>query len=78
MCGEDKLNSREAKNIVLFDYHNSRAAQGKNKTGKADVVLSLIGKLYGIEAHIKAKSSDEKYQTRQEKSKPNSNMADQH
>lgn len=115
-CGEDKLNSNEAKNIVLFDYHNSRAAQcpitflegysnylqvdgyaaygkteavlagcmaharrkfidaktaqGKNKTGKADVVLSLIGKLYGIEAHIKAKSSDEKYQTRQEKSKP--------
>lgn len=115
-CGEDKLKSSEAKNIVLFDYHNSRAAQcpitflegysnylqvdgyaaygkteavlagcmaharrkfidaktaqGKNKTGKADVVLSLIGKLYGIEAHIKAKSSDEKYQTRQEKSKP--------
>lgn len=115
-CGEDKLNSQQGQNIVLFDYQNSRAAQcpitfldgysnylqvdgyiayektaailagcmaharrkfidaktaqGKNKTGKADVVLSLIGKLYGIEMNIKAKSSDEKHQIRQEKSKP--------
>lgn len=115
-CGEDKLNSQQGQNIVLFDYQNSRAAQcpitfldgysnylqvdgyiayektaailagcmaharrkfidaktaqGKNKTGKADVVLSLIGKLYGIEVNIKAKSSDEKHQIRQEKSKP--------
>lgn len=113
-CGEDKLNNNQVRNIVLFDYQNSRAAQcpitfldgysnylqvdgyiayektaailagcmaharrkffdaktaqGKSKTGKADVVLSLIGKLYGIEANIKTKSSDEKYQARQEKS----------
>jgi transposase len=115
-CGEDKLNRQQERNIVLFDYQNSRAAQcpitfldgyanylqvdgyiayektaailagcmaharrkfidaktaqGKNKTGKADVVLSLIGKLYGIEASIKAKNNNEKYQARQEKSKP--------
>ena len=115
-CGEDKLSNNKTKNIVLYDYHNSRAAQcpitfldgyshylqvdgyaaygktnailagcmaharrkfidaktaqGKNKTGKADVVLSLIGKLYGIEANIKTKNSDDKYQARQEKSKP--------
>ncbi|SFD44855.1 IS66 family transposase, partial [Pseudoalteromonas denitrificans] len=102
-------------NIVLFDYHNSRAAscvvnylegyqgylqvdgysaygkttakiagcmaharrkfvdaktaQGQNKTGKADVALNLIGKLYGIEASLKDKNVDEKYQVRQEKSK---------
>jgi transposase len=115
-CGEDKLNNNKTKNIVLFDYHNSRAAkcpidflegyndylqvdgyicyektsaklagcmaharrkfidaktaQGKNKTGKADVMLNLIGKLYGIEANIKLKNRDEKYRIRQEKSKP--------
>jgi transposase len=114
-CGEDKL-SQHSRNIVLYDYHNSRAAncvvdyldgykgylqvdgyaaygrtdailagciaharrkfieaktaQGKNKTGKADVILSLIGKLYGIEAGIKTKSVDEKHQIRQDKSKP--------
>lgn len=115
-CGEDKLNNNKTKNIVLYDYHNSRAAQcpitfldgysnylqvdgyaaygktnailagcmaharrkfidaktaqGKNKTGKADVLLSLIGKLYGIESNIKTKTSDEKHQVRQDKSKP--------
>ncbi|PHR80488.1 MAG: IS66 family transposase [Colwellia sp.] len=115
-CGEDRLINNKAKNIVLFDYQNSRAAkcpitfldgysnylqvdgyisyekteailagcmaharrkfidaktaQGKNKTGKADVILSLIGKLYGIEAHIKTKSIIEKYEIRQEKSQP--------
>jgi transposase len=43
--------------------------QGKSKTGKADVMLNIIGKLYGIEANIKWKRYDEKYQIRQEKSK---------
>lgn len=115
-CGEDQLNNNKTKNIVLYDYHNSRAAQcpitfldgysnylqvdgyaaygktnailagcmaharrkfidaktaqGKSKTGKADVVLSLIGKLYGIESNIKTKISGEKHQVRQDKSKP--------
>jgi len=113
-CGEDKLHIKTAKNIVLFDYQNSRAAkcpitflagysnylqvdgyiayektdailagcmaharrkfidvktaQGKNKTGKTDVILNLIGKLYGIEANIKTKSHNEKRRIRQEKS----------
>ncbi len=26
-CGEDKLNNNKTKNIVLYDYHNSRATQ---------------------------------------------------
>ena len=115
-CGEDRLSNNKTKNIVLYDYHNSRAAQcpitfldgyshylqvdgyaaygktnailagcmaharrkfidaktaqGKNKTGKADVILNLIGKLYGIEAAIKTKDRDEKHQIRQDKSKP--------
>jgi transposase len=103
-------------NIVLYDFHNSRAAscvvdylngyagylhvdgyqaygktdatligcwaharrkfieaktlQGKNKIGKADVVLTLIQKLYGVESRIKDKSVDEKYITRQSVSLP--------
>ena len=102
-------------NIVLYDYHNSRAGacvvdylegydgylqvdgyvayeqtqaqlagcwaharrkfieakqvQGKNKSGKADVVLSLIQKLYGIESKLKGKLPEDKYQIRQTQSK---------
>lgn len=111
-CGDDK--SSDKTNVVLFDYHNSRAGQcavdfldgysgymhvdgykayeqtgailvaclahirrkfidakGNNKkTGKADVALNLIGKLYGIEQYIKDKTIDEKFKLRQEKSKP--------
>ncbi|WP_437438161.1 IS66 family transposase [Colwellia chukchiensis] len=33
-----------------------------------DVVLNLIGKLYGIEATVKPKNADKKHQVRQEKS----------
>ena len=51
-------------------FIEAKTAQGKSKTGKADVMLNLIGKLYGIEANIKLKSRDEKYQVRQKKSKP--------
>ncbi|MFT5760615.1 MAG: transposase, partial [Alteromonadaceae bacterium] len=32
-------------------FIDAKTAQGKSKTGKADVVLSLIGKLYGIESN---------------------------
>jgi len=112
--GSDKPGNNT--NIVLFDYHNSRAAQcainfldgyqgymhvdgykayeltaaklvaclahirrkfvdakkiqAKKKTGKADVVLSLIGKLYGIEQVIKDKPAKEKFNIRQSHSKP--------
>ena len=111
-CGDDKPG--KSTNIVLFDYHNSRAGQcavdfldgyqgymhvdgykayeqtqatlvaclahmrrkfieakGNNKkTGKADVALNLIGKLYGIEQAIKDKPATEKYTVRQQKAKP--------
>ena len=112
-CGSDSVTTNNMPNIILYDYHNSRAAacvvdyldgydgylqvdgyaaygkteailagcmaharrkfidaktvQGKNKTGKADVALSLIGKLYGIEASLKDRTGAEKYQARQEK-----------
>ena len=51
-------------------FIEAKKLQGKNKTGKADVVLSLIQKLYGIESRLKDKSADESYQTRQAQSKP--------
>jgi transposase len=113
-CGSDKVS--KSTNIVLYDYHNSRAAQcaidfldgyqgymhvdgykayglteaklvaclahirrkfvdvkkiqGKKSTGKVDVVLNLIGKLYGIEQRIKEKSVEEKFNIRQSHAKP--------
>jgi transposase len=115
-CGSDSVTANSLPNIILYDYHNSRAAacvvdylgdydgylqvdgyaaygktdailagcmaharrkfidaktvQTKNKTGKADVALSLIRKLYGIEASLKDKTAAERYQARQESSKP--------
>lgn len=113
-CGVDSPGSNT--NIVLFDYHNSRAgqcavdflegydkymmvdgykgydktnailiaclthirrkfieakrAQGKKKIGKADVALSKINKLYGIETSIKDKTSEDKYRERLSRAKP--------
>ncbi|QDP02765.1 IS66 family transposase [Thalassotalea sp. PS06] len=46
-------------------------AKGNNKkAGKADVALSLIGKLYGIEQGLPGKTAEEKYQGRQQLAKP--------
>jgi len=113
-CGSDSASN--STNIVLYDYHNSRAAQcaidfldgyqgymhvdgykayglteaklvaclahirrkfvdakkiqAKKTTGKVDVVLNLIGKLYGIEQQIKEKSSEDKFTIRQSHAKP--------
>ncbi len=113
-CGNDSPS--EKTNIVLYDYHNSRAAQcaidflddyqgymhvdgykaygltkaklvaclahirrkfvdakkiqAKKSTGKVDVVLNLIGKLYGIEQRIKEKPTEEKFNIRQSHAKP--------
>lgn len=47
------------------------AASGKTKkTGKADVAINLIGKLYAIEKQIKEHSAEEKYSTRQSEAIP--------
>ncbi len=45
------------------------AKSNNKKTGKADVALNLIGKLYGIDQAIKDKSATEKYTVRQQKAK---------
>lgn len=46
------------------------AKSTNKKTGKVDVALNLIAKLYGIEQTIKDKTPDKKYEIRQEKAKP--------
>ncbi|WP_319021295.1 IS66 family transposase [Pseudoalteromonas nigrifaciens] len=46
-------------------------AKGNNKkTGKADMALNLIGKLYGIVLAIKDKLATEKLKVRQQKARP--------
>ena len=51
-------------------FIEAQTAQPKGKTGKADMALSMIQKLYRIEINLKEKSAKDKYQVRQEKAKP--------
>ena len=51
-------------------FIEAQTAQPKGKTGKADMALSMIQKLYRIEISLKDKCVEEKYQLRQEKAKP--------
>lgn len=51
-------------------FIEAQTAQPKGKTGKADMALSMIQKLYRIEISLKDKGANEKYQLRQEKAKP--------
>lgn len=47
-----------------------KATPGKNKTGKADMAISLIAKLYAIEKNIKAQDIEARYQIRQQETVP--------
>ena len=40
-------------------FTDAKAVQPKNKTGKSDVVLSLIQTIYGIESSLVGKSVEE-------------------
>ena len=51
-------------------FTEAKKAQVTGKSGKADMALSLIQKLYRIEADIKDKTAQEKQRIRQEKSQP--------
>ena len=51
-------------------FIEAQTAQPKGKTGKADMALSMIQKMYRIETSLKDKSAEKKYQLRQEKAKP--------
>ena len=49
---------------------DAKKIQAKSRTGKVDVALNLIGKLYGLEQWIKEKSIEDKLNTRQSHAKP--------
>jgi len=51
-------------------FKEAEIAQPKGKTGKANMALSQIQKLYRLETQLKDKTPGEKYQGRQEMAKP--------
>jgi len=51
-------------------FIEARQQQPKGKTGKADQALSYIQKLYNIEREAKAFSAEQRYNLRQQRSKP--------
>lgn len=51
-------------------FMEAKKAQPNGKSGKADMALSMIQKLYRIEISIKDKNAKEKYQQRQIQAKP--------
>lgn len=51
-------------------FKEAEIAQPKGKTGKANMALNHIQKLYRLEIQLKDKTSEEKHQGRQEKAKP--------
>ena len=50
-------------------FVDAKKIQVKKSTGKVDVALNLIGKLYGLEQLIKEKSIEEKFHIRQSHAK---------
>jgi transposase len=51
-------------------FKKPEIAQPKGKTGKANMALSHIQKLYRLETQLKGKTTGEKYKVRQEMAKP--------
>jgi transposase len=51
-------------------FIDAQKATPKGKTGKADLAISYIARLYAIEKEIRGLTSDERYLIRQEKSVP--------
>ncbi|MCA4393775.1 IS66-like element ISAba24 family transposase, partial [Acinetobacter baumannii] len=51
-------------------FVEAQKAQGKGKTGKADVALNHIQKLYALESQLKTVPPDKKYDARQTLAKP--------
>ena len=51
-------------------YDEAKKSQPKGKSGKADMAMNFIQKLYRIEAQIKGASADEKQQIRQQQAHP--------
>ncbi|MDW2749303.1 transposase, partial [Acinetobacter baumannii] len=51
-------------------FVEAQKAQGKGKTGKADVALNHVQKLYALESQLKTVPPDKKYDARQTLAKP--------
>lgn len=51
-------------------FVEAQKVQSKGKTGRADVALNLINKLYGIERDLKDVSDEQRYDARQQNSLP--------
>lgn len=51
-------------------FVEAQKVQPKGKTGRADVALNLINKLYGIERALKEGSDEQRYEARQQNSVP--------
>ena len=51
-------------------FVDAQKAQPKGKTGRADIALTMINKLYGIEREPKEVTADQRFVGRQEKSLP--------
>jgi transposase len=51
-------------------FVEARKANVKGKTGKADMAVNLIGKLYQIERRLKDADADERYRVRQQDAVP--------
>jgi len=51
-------------------FKEAKKAQPKGKTGKADMALNFIAKLYAVEKHTKDSDAASRHSTRQEKSLP--------
>jgi len=51
-------------------FVDTQKVQPKGKTGRADIALTMINKLYGIERELKDVSDEQRFMDRQEKSLP--------
>lgn len=51
-------------------FVEAQKVQPKGKTGRADIVLTMINKLYGIEGELKDANDELRFIGRQEKSLP--------
>ncbi len=51
-------------------FVDAQKVQPKGKTGRADIALTMINKLYGIERELKEADNEQRFIARQEKSLP--------
>ncbi len=70
VCVENKLTRLGCWAHARRKFIDAQRQQPKGKTGKADMALGLIQKLYAIEKISKNKSSNERFSIRQQQSKP--------